>query len=73
MQIMSQKMVKYKTSIDIFDIWLQANVMYPPTNFCRLCLDYIRNSMSIRQLPLSNNYAIQILHCRKAFCMLHLE
>ena len=45
--------------------------MYHPTNFCRLCLDYTRNSTSIRQLPLSNNYATQILF-EKAFCRLHL-
>ena len=29
--------------------------------------------MSIRQLPWNNSYATQIPHCRKAFCMLHLE
>ena len=73
MQIMSQKLLKCKTNKGIFDLWLQTNVLYHPTNFCRLCLDYIRNSMSIRQLPLGNNYATQILHCRKVFCMLLLE
>ena len=67
------KIIKFQVSRDLFDIWLQTNGVYHVTNFCRLCLDYIRNSVSIRQFPWSNSYAIQILHWRKAFCMLHLE